>query len=157
MKKLLLFLLLLIPSIGICQQFDLNGRKPTKLPADIKKELYAYIEKNDGIALSTDQFAYVPVYNLLSRTEKQLTDGIYFYTWGAHDSGSLFIYNKGKMAILRDGNVAEILTDYKSFLTSNKISEPTQIEYLSIIASFFKHKYADQKMLEKVGVVLPTK
>jgi hypothetical protein len=157
MKILIFLFLTILPSLCIAQKFNLAGRKQIKVPTSVSLQLYKYIEANDGISLVNDQFAFVPVYNALSSSEKQFSDGIYFFTWGSHDSGRLFINKKGKISIFGNSSVLEILTDYNAFIKTNKLTESTQIAYLNIISSFMKYRYDDQKMLLQSGVIIKTK
>ena len=74
-----------------------------------------------------------------------------------HDSGQLFINQKGKIVILRNGSVSEILADYSSFLKQHKLPEATQLAYLSAIAAFMQYQYKDMQELIKLGVLLQLK
>ena len=118
-----------------------------------------YIEKHDGVRLYlfAGKYAAAPVFNVLQRSQKAFTDGVYFFTWGAHDSGRLFIQRKGKLTFLANASTAAILADYTAFLHQNTLPEATQLRYLGAIAAFMKYRYADQKMLIDSGAIMEIK
>lgn len=154
MKNLIIFILTLLPSMCIAQKFNLSGKHQIKIPNSIKLELYNYIEKNNGINLTNDRFAYVPVYNTLDSSQNNFIDGLYFFKWSAHESGQLFINKNNKISIVDNSSILDALIDYTNFIKNNKISEKTQIAYLGIISSFMQYRYEDQQMLLKSGVII---
>jgi len=155
----LLMVLILGISTAQAQNFDFAAKEAVKIPTPIELQIRHYIESHDGINLKifAGHYQYVPVFNVLNRSQKQFTDGVYFFTWGSHDSGRLFINQKGKVVILRNGSVADIATDYSSFLRQHRISEATQVVYLSAIAAFMQFRYKDQQMLIERGALLELK
>ncbi|SHJ85265.1 hypothetical protein SAMN02745146_0350 [Hymenobacter daecheongensis DSM 21074] len=155
MKASVTLLLMVAPWFCQAQTFAFAGKDAVKMPEHIKVQIRQYIEKHDGISLKTfgGQYGYVPVFNVLVPTQKQFVDGIYYFTWGAHDSGRLFINTKGKLTFLRNGYVATILADYSSYLNQHPLPESTQLAYLSSITAFMKFRHADQQALIKSGAL----
>ena len=158
MKKLVLICLLLLPPwLSQAQTFAFAAKEAVKVPASTSLLIKQYIKSTDGVDLLKDQFSYIPVFNVLNRTEKQFKDGIYYFTWGSHDSGRLFINDKGKITFLGNSSTREILADYSAFLKQTTLPDSTQTSYLSAIAAFMKFRYDDQKMLLKSGAVQQVK
>lgn len=160
MKSLLQLLLFLSPGLCSGQSFDFAAKEAVKIPTAVTVQIRQYIEKHDGINLLVikNQYQYVPVFNVLARSQKQFVDGIYYFTWGSHDSGRLFINQKGKLSFLRNGSTADILADYSNYLKQHPLlTETTQIAYLSAIAAFMKFRYQDQQMLIESGAVQEVK
>lgn len=153
MKVVFIFLLAITPWLCKAQTFNFAGKDAVKVPMAITVQVRQYIEKNDGINLRTigDQYAYVPIFNVLNHSQKQFVDGVYYFTWGAHDSGRLFINQKGKITIFRNGHVSDIIDDYTLYLKQNALPESTRIVYLSAIAAFMKFRNEDQQALIKSG------
>ncbi|MBH8559177.1 hypothetical protein I7X13_14020 [Hymenobacter sp. BT442] len=136
------------------QHFDFAAKEAVKLPASALAQLYQYIEKRDGSPMTIGEtYVYVPVYNVLNRSQKQFTDGVYMFILNVHDSGQLFINQKGKVVILRNGSVPEILADYSGFLKQNKLPVTTQVSYLSAIAAFMQYQYKDIQEKIKSGAL----
>jgi hypothetical protein len=154
---LLLFLLTAAPLHA--QTFDFAGKEAVKLPEATAVLIRQYIEQHDGISLYLfkGQYAYVPVFNVLQRAQKQFADGVYYFTWGAHDPGRLFIHRKGKLTFLANGSTTAILADYTTFLKQNPLPEPTQISYLGAIAAFLKFRQTAEKDLIQRGALLEVK
>ena len=153
----------MLVSLGIstvqAQRFDFAAKEAIKIPTPIELQIRHHIESHDGVNLKifAGQYQYIPVFNVLNRSQKQFTDGIYFFTWGAHDSGRLLINQKGKVVILRNGSVADITTDYNSYLKQHQLPEALQIAYLSAIAAFMQFRYKDQQMLIKSDALMELK
>jgi hypothetical protein len=141
------------------QTFDFAAKEAIRVPEATAVVMRQYIKKHDNVDLYifNGKYASIPVYNVLQRSQKQFTDGLYFFTWGAHDSGRLLIHRKGKLTFLANESTAGILADYQAFLKQNPLPESTQISYLGGIAAFMKYHYADQKMLIQSGAVLEVK
>ncbi|MFD2788121.1 hypothetical protein [Hymenobacter rubripertinctus] len=156
MKRLILLLFAIAPLLSKAQSFDFAGKEAIKVPAAASLQVRNYIETHDGIPQETinGQFAYVPIFNVLNRSQKQFVDGIYYFTWGAHDSGRLFINKSGALTMLSNNSTAEVLADYSAYLKQNSLPESTRIAYLSAIAAFLKFQQGDQKALMKSGAVL---
>jgi hypothetical protein len=134
------------------QQFDFSMREAVKVPTPVVAQLCHYLEKRDGAPMTMGgKYLYVPVFNVLNRSQKQFTDGVYMFLSGSHDSGQLFINQKGKVIILRNGSVSEILSDYGSFLKHYPLPETKQLAYLSAIAAFMQYQYKDIQQLIKSG------
>ena len=150
---LLLFLLCRAPLQA--QTFDFAAKESIRVPEAIAVLIRQYIKQHDGVYLYVfkGQYASVPVFNVLQRSQKPFVDGLYFFTWGAHDSGRLLLHRKGKLTFLANESTAAILADYTAFLTRNPTPEATQINYLGAIAAFMKFRYADQKMLIQSGAL----
>lgn len=155
MKNLLVLLLVLAPWFCQAQTFAFAGNDAVQVPEAITVQIRQYIEKHDGINLKTfgNQYAYVPVFNVLNRSQKHFVDGIYYFNWGAHDSGRLFINKNGKILIFRNDYVSNILDDYTLYLKQNNLPESTQLAYLSAISAFMKFRTEDQKALIKSGAL----
>ncbi|MBU6119326.1 hypothetical protein [Hymenobacter siberiensis] len=141
------------------QCFDFAANEAVRIPAPVELQIRHYIESHDGINLKifAGQYQYVPVFNVINHSRRQFTDGVYLFTWGSHDSGRLFINRKGKIVILRNGSVADIMTDYTSFLKQHQLPEATQVRYLSAVAAFVQFRYKDQQMLIKSGALMELK
>lgn len=147
-----LILLVLNTSELKAQRFDFAAKESVKIPAPVVAQLCQYIEKRDGTPMTIGgKYLYVPVFNVLHRSQKQFTDGVYMFSSSTHDSGQLFINYKGKVIVLRNGSVPEILADYSSFLKQHKLPETTQMTYLSAIAAFMQYRYKDIQELIKSG------
>lgn len=154
--KTALFFLFVLASLGCsAQRFQLAGRKQIAVPAAVRGQLYRYIEATDGVPLGHDRFAFVPVYNALRGAHPDFRDGIYFFSWGAHDSGRLFIRHKGTVAILRNGSTAVILQDYRAFRHAHPLPEATHAAYRAVILSFMRYRQQNQRALRKSGVLQP--
>lgn len=154
-----LLLFLLSAASLHAQTFDFAGKEAVKLPEATAVLIRQYIEKHEGISLYLfkGQYAYVPVFNVLHRSQKPFTDGLYYFTWGAHDPGRLFIHQKGKLTFLANGSTTAILADYTAFLKQNPLPEPTQISYLGAIGAFMKFRQAAEKELIQSGALLEVK
>jgi len=134
------------------QKFDFAAREAVKLPASVIAQLCHYYEVRDGVSMMIGgEYLYIPVFNVLHRSQRQFVDGVYMFVRSSHDSGQLFINHKGKVSILRNESVSAILADYNSFLKQYKLPETTQMDYLSAIASFMQFRYKDQEELVKSG------
>jgi hypothetical protein len=165
-RKLWLLLLLYIPLSVHAQKsaaiqklgFDFAAKEAVKLPAPIIAQLCRYLEKRDAAPMTIGgKFLYVPVYNVLNRSQRQFIDGVYIFISSVHDSGQLFINHKGTITILRAESVPEILADYSSFLKQHKIIETTQLAYLSAIAAFMQYRCKDIQELIKSGALYELK
>ncbi|WP_457065289.1 hypothetical protein [Hymenobacter sp. UYAg731] len=154
---------LMFVSLGIstaqAQRFDFAAKEAIKIPTPIELQIRHYIELHDGVNLKifAGQYQYIPVFNVLNRSQKQFSDGIYFFTWGSHDSGRLLINQKGRIVILRNESVADITTDYNSFLKQHQLPKATQLAYLSAISAFMQFRYKDQQALIKSGALMELK
>ena len=149
----LLLLILNVTEVQ-AQHFDFATKDAVKIPAPVIAQLCQYLEKRDGTPMTIGgKYLYVPVYNVLDRSHRQFTDGMYMFLSSVHDSGQLFINYKGKIVILRNGTVPEILADYSSFLKQHKLPETTQIIYLSAIAAFTQYQYKDIQEKVKSGAL----
>ena len=134
------------------QRFDFAAKEAVKIPAPVAAQLCRYIEKRDGTPMTLGgKYLYVPVFNVLNRSQKQFVDGVYMFSSSVHDSGQLFISCKDEIVILRNESVPEILADYSSFLKQHKLPETIQMAYLSAIAAFMQYRYKDIQELVKSG------
>lgn len=150
------FLFLLLTNSTVkAQSFQFAGKDAVKVPETSLKKIRHYIEKHDGILQLSigNQYPYIPVFNVLSRKERQFRDGLYYFNWGAHDSGRLFIQRKGIITFLANDSVTGILADYTNYLKQHPLSEATQTSYLSAISAFMKFRYEDQNMLIRSGAL----
>jgi hypothetical protein len=150
-----LLLLLLGAAPLQAQTFDFAATEALKVPEPTAVLIRQYIKKQDGVDLYlfNGKYAAVPVFNVLQRSQKQFVDGLYFFTWGAHDSGRLLIHRKGKVTFLANASTVAILADYAAFLKQNPLPETAQITYLGAIAAFMKYRYASQQELVKSGAL----
>lgn len=155
----LLLLALLSGAPLQAQTFAFAAEEAIQVPEATAVVMRHYIKEHDGVDLYVfnGEYAFVPVFNVLQRSQKNFIDGLYLFTWGAHDSGRLLIHRKGKLTFLANESTAAILADYHAFLKQNSLPEPTQISYLGGIAAFMKHRYADQKMLIQSGAIMEVK
>ena len=136
------------------QRFDFAAKDAVKIPTPVVAQLCHYIEKRDGGPMTIGKtYVYVPVYNVLNRSQKHFTDGVYMFISDVHDSGQLFINQKGKVVILRNGSVPEILADYSGFLKQNKLPVPAQIAYLQAVSAFMQYQYKDIQEKIKSGAL----
>jgi hypothetical protein len=154
----LLLICTLISLSAKAQRFNFASKEAISLPTPVIAQLCRYIEVRDGAPMTIGgKYLYVPVFNVLNRSQKQFTDGLYYFTANSHDSGQLFINQKGKLVILRNGSVSDILADYNNFLKQHKLPEIKQIAYLAAIAAFMQFRYKDQQMLVEAGALLELK
>lgn len=137
------------------QTFDFAAKEALQVPESTAVEMRQYIKQHDGVDLYlfTGKYASVPVFNVLQRSQKQFVDGLYFFTWGAHDSGRLLIHRQGKVTFLANASTGAVLADYAAFLKQNPLPETAQIRYLGAIAAFMKYRYASQQELVKSGAL----
>ena len=75
------------------------------------------------------------------------------FVTSVHGFGQLFINHNGKIAILRNGSVPEILADYSSFLKQHQLPEAKQLIYFSAIAAFMQCRYKNIEELVKAGAL----
>ena len=134
------------------QRFDFAAKEGVKIPTSVTAQLCHHLEKRDGAPMTLGgKYLNVPVYNVLNRSQKQFADGVYMFISNVHDSGQLFINQKGKVVILRNGSVPDILADYSSFLKQHQVPETKQLVYLSAIASFMQYRYKSIQALVESG------
>lgn len=120
------------------------------------KQARAYVELHDGIPMGPigKQYPYIPVFNVLSRKERQFTNGVYYFFTSAHDSGRLFIAQHGVITVLRSGSMVETLTDFLDFLKQHRnLSESTQATYLAAVSAYMKFWFQNQRDLVKAGAL----
>ena len=149
--KIMPIIIVMVPLACQAQSFDFAGKEAAQAPELINSQIRAYIKTHDGISLEAPgtSHPYVPVFNVLKRSQKKFTDGLYYFSWGAHDPGRLFIYSNKKISFLNNGHISDVLRDYTCYLSSNKLPEATQVVYLSAIAAFMKFRYQQEQRLIK--------
>jgi hypothetical protein len=139
-----LFLLTLSTLDSKAQRFDFSANEAVKVPKATVAQICHYIEVEEGHPMIIGgKYLYVPVFNVLSRSQKPFTDGVYMFASSVHDSGQLFINYKGTAVILRNESVSAILADYSNFLKNHQLAETKQIAYLCAIAEFMKFRHKD--------------
>lgn len=151
MKTLTLVLLMFGPMFCNGQNFNWSLKDATRVPRPVTRELTKYLEKHENYPVVPERFTQLPTFNVLHPSQKNYTDGIYFFFYDAHDTGRLFINRKGKITILENGSTSGILTAYTTYLKQNPLPETTEIEYLSAISAFLKHQYKSRKELVQSG------
>jgi len=158
MRRLIGCLLcLLLTSSGVqAQNFQFAGKDAVKVPAGPLKQIRHYVETHDKVSQQPigSDYPYLPVFNVLKPQEKQFGDGLYYFSWGSHDSGRLFIHQQGTLTFLANGSLKRILADYTAYLNRHRLADTTQLAYLSAIAAFMKFRYEDQRMLIEGGELI---
>ncbi len=156
------FLVFLLLGLGIqnvqAQRFDFAASEAVWMPKAAIAQICHYIEVEEGHPMTIGgKYAYVPVFNVLNRSQKLFTDGIYVFVRSAHSTGELFVNYKGKVIILESSSVVSVLHAYSSFLKLHRLPETTQLSYLSAIADYMQYRYKDQQELIKAGAQLELK
>ncbi len=157
MTTFTLFLFLLGALFCTGQSFNWSIKDEVKVPRPVVLQLTAYLEKNENYPVMPEKFTHLPTFNVLHPSQRSFTDGIYFFFYGAHDTGRLFINRKGKITVLMNSSTAGILTTYSAYLKQNPLPEATELEYLSAISAFLKHQYKSRKELVQSGALLELK
>lgn len=153
MKKLVF--LFLFSSTLCCkgQSFNRSIKDQVKVPRSVVLQLTAFLKKHENYPVMPEMFTRFRVFNVLHPTQKNFTDGLYYFIYGSHDSGTLFINRKNKITVFKNGPTAEMLANYAAYLEQNHLAETTQLDYLAAIAAFMKYRYKDQKELVKSGAL----
>ena len=151
MKILAFFSLLLGPLLCNGQSFNWPLKEAVKVPRPVILQLIAHLEKHENYPVMPEKFTQLPTFNVLHPSQRDLTDGIYYFISSAHDTGNLFINRKGKIKVLVNNSTSGILTAYSTYLKQNPLPETTEIEYLSAISAFLKHQYKSRKELVQSG------
>ncbi|WP_073112770.1 hypothetical protein [Hymenobacter daecheongensis] len=138
MRNIVLLFFLIASYACNGQDFHWPVRVEVAIPKPIFLQLKQYVEQKEGYNVVPEQFTHLPVYNVLKPAQKTFTDGIYYYTCSVHDSGRLFINNKGGVTVLRNTSTKDILEDFQAYIKANKLSEHTQVEYLAAISAFLR-------------------
>jgi hypothetical protein len=153
-----LFLLGLISLNAKAQRFDFAAKEAVSVPKSAVAQICHYIEIEEGHPMTTGgKYLYVPVFNVLNRSQKQFTDGVYVFVRSIHSTGELFINYRGKVIILKNDSVPSVLAAYSNFLKHYHLPETKQLSYLSAIASYMQYRYEDQQELVKASAQLELK
>ncbi|MBD2770408.1 hypothetical protein IC235_21185 [Hymenobacter sp. BT664] len=153
MRRLAFLLLLLGPVLCNGQSFNRPLTEAVRMPRPAILQLIAHLEKHENYPVMPERFTQLPTFNVLHPSQRELTDGIYYFISSAHDTGNLFINRKGKITVLLNSSTAEILTAYSTYLKRNPLPEATEIAYLSAISAFLKHQYKSRKEMIKSGAL----
>jgi hypothetical protein len=143
--------MLLGPALCNGQSFNWSLQDAIRVPRPVTSELIKYLEKHENYPVMPERFTQLPTFNVLHPSQKEYTDGMFFFFYDAHDTGRLFINRKGKITVLDNSSTSAILSSYTVFLKHNPVPEITKIEYLSAISAFLKHQYKSRKELIMSG------
>ncbi|QIL78351.1 hypothetical protein [Hymenobacter sp. HDW8] len=150
-------LFFLLTSCGVlAQNFQFAGKDAVKVPEVPLKQIRHYVETHDKVSQQPigKDYPYLPVFNVLKPQQKQFGDGLYYFSWGSHDPGRLFLHQQGTLTFLANGSVKSILADYTAYLNRHRLADTTQLAYLSAIAAFMKFRYEAERILVEGGELI---
>lgn len=150
------FFFLLLTAPAYCQSFNFSLKEAITPPETVMKQVRAYVELHDGTQMRRigKQYPYIPVFTIKNRGERRFSDGIYYFSTSAHDSGRLFIAQRGAVTVLGSGSMIETLTDFLSFLKKHPhLPEPTQATYLTVVSAYMKFWFKNQHELIDAGAL----